>query len=109
MNLDYFQPEPDGLFNQPPLARASDPKTSHEAADKLIESGRHRKLLERVVDLVRRFPNCTTRELGTKSDLSEHDIGRRVGEAATMGLVIRGDPRECTVTRRNAATWRIVG
>ncbi len=61
-----------------PLARNTDPESSHEAADLLRESGELTRQEQLVADLVHRFPGRTGRELAAESGTDYHLIMRRV-------------------------------
>lgn len=109
MTLDYYKPEPDGLFNQPPLARTSDPKPSHAAAEKLVRSGKQRRQVDQVVEAVRLHPGLTYMELAALDDnsLGAQQFSKRIPDARNEGRIECVKTRECTVTKLNAATWRI--
>ena len=97
-----------------PMARATDPDTSHEAAER-----QRPKLSERraqVLGLVAEWPLLTSTELGRK--FYEHygdrlPIGvcastpnKRLPELEKMGFVERGvELRECTDTGYRCHTW----
>ncbi len=87
-----------------PLARHSDPDTSHEAAD-LIKPSLNR-LRAWAVSCVLATPGLTARELSERHCPGDPKrIDRRLGECERLGTVRRGEPRACTVGGRRAATW----
>ncbi len=66
-----------GLFNQPaPMARASDPSSSHIAAEKLRRSGAQARQVQLVADAVKRHPGLTSRELAVACEIDRHLLGR---------------------------------
>ena len=83
-----------------PMSRATDPSTSHEAAANHEASGKKRKHIEWVTDLVFRFPGCTPGELAERAidggfeGLDYIEIQRRISECPEIH---RGDKRRCTV------------
>ena len=95
-----------------PMARASDPATSHIAAAQHKE-----KLSERraqVLMLVEWFPGRTSGELSRK--MLERFPGlpmrtcaetphKRLPELEKMGMVIRGTPRDCADSGHLCETW----
>lgn len=102
---DNVSPGP--LFD---LARASDPPTSHAAADKLVSSGSHTRQVDLVVEAVGRHPGLTYSELADEPDaqLTVSQFSKRIPDAAKEKRIVSNESRECTVTGSEAATWRIV-
>ncbi len=71
-------------FNEP-LARNTDPITSHEAAvDASRFSGNNRS---KVLQLLYSFGALTDYELSDKTGLQQNSIGKRRGECSQAGLV----------------------
>ena len=100
--LTLFDTEP--ATDARPLARASDPATSHAAAREI--AGHVGALQEWAARCVRLAPGLTQRELGARfcpEDLRK--IGRRLAECARLGMLRRGPARKCTITGRMAETW----
>ena len=88
-----------------PLARATDPDTSHEAAEWIMQrlGGLHKWAYK----IVSKYPGGTSSEMSVAAgEVTNHRLSRRLGELEKMGLVVRGDARVCRVTGRKAATWR---
>ena len=74
----------------PPLARRSDPTSSHAAAEAMQASGKADSQREIVVDAVYRWPGKTSKELAAMPGaLERHQIARRLKEAETLGLIER--------------------
>ena len=74
------------------LARASDPPGSHEAAERVLETGTAARHEAQIVDLVRLFPGRDAQELASLSrlngyHLSNVQIHRRSGGLVKKGLV----------------------
>lgn len=91
-----------------PAARATDDLPSHLAADKHTASGKRQTNIQKVADLVRRMPGCTSWELAGFIDLGRdtyHEIARRMPDAVTAGAVRKGDCRPCGVTGNQSTTW----
>ncbi|WP_423820858.1 hypothetical protein V5738_10995 [Salinisphaera sp. SPP-AMP-43] len=89
-----------------PAARASDPGTSHDAAEHVTGKGtRHRQRLI-VAQAVAAHPGCTAKELAEYcEELDRYDVGRRLSECKTASDVIEGDARKCNLSGRSALTW----
>lgn len=86
-----------------PLARTTDPVTSHESVpDPETLAELHRWAAE----CVRLSPGRTQRELGAMyCPTDPRRIGRRLNEIEKMGTVKRGDKRLCRISGRPAQTW----
>jgi len=88
-----------------PICATADPETSHLAAKQVTESGRRKVQLERVLNLVKRYPLCTSAELAKFGKEDRHLVARRLPELTEGHLVSRRTPRLCTVGNRLATTW----
>lgn len=98
---------------QTPAARATDPETSHEAAESITASGERRRQQVRVLALIVASPGCTAGELAEVA--AEWDVGvdyfaiqRRVSELEPQ-FVRRGESRTCSVRRTKQTTIWPVG
>jgi hypothetical protein len=87
-----------------PIARATDPDTSHEAAEYVTDTGIRAAQCRRVADAVRRFPGRTSNELSDASGIDRYTIARRLPELEPAH-VTRGDARTCRISGRRALTW----
>lgn len=73
------------------LARRTDPETSHEAAERLVESGRHGSQKAVVYAALCEHPGITSKELALRANLDRHVVARRLpdlredGKAYTNG------------------------
>lgn len=89
-----------------PAARRHDPITSHLAGAEHTANGKRWAHLSRVLDEVRREPGRTYREIATHlPDLEPVEVMRRLADAASAGLAVRGNHRTCRVSGRAAMTW----
>lgn len=88
-----------------PIARATDPESSHRAADEVTASGRRAAQIAQVIDAVRHYPGRTSMELADLTGLDRYLLARRLPEAVTAGTVVKGAQRECRVSHRLALTW----
>jgi hypothetical protein len=92
-----------------PIARASDPKTSHEAAQAITESGKRDDQLRQVEALVIAHPGATSLELAKyTSTLDRYAIARRLPELEAGNKVHKGLPRNSEVSGqklKKAVTW----
>ena len=115
---------------QTPAARASDPSTSHAAADAMTRSGLRRHHQDIVTAAVHLSPGSTSAELaeycerhalriaqrafGAKMPraaqisaciLDRSQIARRLPEAETGETIRRGEARKCAIKGRKSLTW----
>jgi len=91
------------MENKDHLARANDPATSHLAADRLVASGQFKTDMERAVYYVEKYPGRTAQELSALAgDKESGRIRKRLNDAENRGLIIRGEPRECSVSGTHA-------
>lgn len=74
-----------------PRARATDPSSSHAAADELERSGRADRQLDQVQRLVRRYPGRTSKMLATMGRVDRYMVARRLSELERQGRVRRRD------------------
>lgn len=102
---------PDELEDAGPLfahtkARTSDPRTSHEAAERVEEfAGRQQRV---ILHVLKRLPNgATSDELAAGSlGLTKVQIARRMGELRARGLVEETGKTRPTPSGRQAIVWR---
>ena len=98
-----------------PIARQTDPVTSHEAAAEVTASGLRDTQAAAILAAVRAHPGQTSRELATvfpaADQIDRYVTGRRLPELEQLGLVVargrhrRDEARICRVSRRLAVTW----
>ena len=63
-----------------PIARNTDPETSHQAAKAITESGRRKSLAKAALECVQQYPGLTAGEVGDKTGLGYHKVWRRCSE-----------------------------
>ncbi len=89
-----------------PIARATDPETSHRAAAEVTRSGRRDAQAASVLEAVQIGPGFTSAELATAgAPFDRYVAARRLPELERLGKVRRGPARACRVTGRLALTW----
>jgi hypothetical protein len=87
-----------------PLARATDPPQSHEAADAIRPH--LADLQARTLEAIRAHPGHTSTELARLYGFADPRVfNRRASELHKAGLIVARNVRRCTVTGRNAAEW----
>ncbi len=92
-------------FN-PPLARTTDPETSHEAADRMKPlAGKDR--IEVLRQHVRRHLGLTDFELAAIMVRQQTSVGKRRGELRDAGLIEATDDRRPAPSGSGAIVWRI--
>jgi hypothetical protein len=89
-------------------ARSSDPQSSHEAAQRMNDSGKAKAHVEHVTDHVWKQPGLTSREIAElpDCDLDRWEVARRLSDAEKLGQVKKGPKRKCKVAGTLAVTWR---
>lgn len=102
---DLFDHHPLSRIVQTPIARTSDPISSHLAAKEITASGKRAHQQAQCAAAVRQFPGHTSFELAMLTDLDRYALGRRLSECETAGTVKRGETKYCDVTGRLAMTW----
>jgi hypothetical protein len=118
-NIRFFQDAPAAVTasenNQiqkalsAPIARKTDPKTSHLSAQAITESGRRQGQLQGVLALLRKYPRSTSLELYSKSAFADRYIcARRLPELERAGLAMKCGERLCNVGNRMATIWQAV-
>lgn len=88
-----------------PIARTTDPESSHEAAEEITNTGARLKQLQVVLEAVRERPGCTSLELSTRIRLDRYAVARRLPELEHAGFIRRGPIRLCSVGGRKGITW----
>lgn len=88
-----------------PIARPSDPATSHEAAQRITETGKRLTDADRCLDVVRHHPGLTAAEIGRDTLLGHIAAQRRLSDLKNAGAVRQGQARECSVNGTRMMTW----
>jgi hypothetical protein len=92
-----------------PLARDSDPISSHEAGDEVTESGRREAQMDRILIQLKAHPDSTSHELKKGlPGLNEVQICKRLNDLKWCGLAAKSGIRLCRVSKRRIQTWRAV-
>lgn len=98
---------------QTPIARASDPLSSHLAAEAITKSGARSDQQNKAAEAVKQFPGHTSHELAAltcgKRNVTDwrYALARRLPECETAGRVRKGPKRTCSVTGRKAHVWEV--
>lgn len=93
------------LLSSMPIARESDPETSHLAAEEVTTSGRRAVQQHAVLAAVMAHPGLTSRELAQAAGMDRYVVARRLPELEAAKRVRKGEARECRVSKRLAVTW----
>lgn len=90
-----------------PAARATDPRSSHDAADQHTASGKRAFQQCMAAAAVERHPGCTSLELSKKTGIDRYVLARRLPECVTAETVRKGPPRKCTASEKDveSITW----
>lgn len=98
--------EPD-LFDPRPLARGSDPETSHMAAARVIEFlGTHDAT---ILAVLRRSPftGFNSEQIADGCSLTQVQVARRMKHLADAGVVIRTGATTTQRSDRDATVWKL--
>lgn len=90
---------------QTPASRASDPNSSHEAADHITTTGIRAAQQKLATTAVEGYPGLTSLELGRRTGICRFTLARRLPECRTAGTVRQGQERRCSISGRTAVTW----
>lgn len=94
------------LFPVPRHSRRSDPRSSHEAGERMRASGALGDQKAQAAAAVRAWPGRTSQELAEAAGLDRYMLARRLPECEDRaGGVRRGEMRRCSITGRLAMTW----
>jgi len=91
-----------------PMARTSDPVTSHESAREIRSSGTLAEHEQAALAIVRLYPGRTGAELDQLAHATRRQISKRLAGLRAKGLVRRGEREEirsCDVTGSKCVTW----
>lgn len=86
-------------------ARASDPVTSHEAAERVTRSGKAGTHAATILEAIKDIPGRTSAELAVATGLDRHEAARRCADLKRDGKVRQGEPRKCGVNKTQGITW----
>lgn len=100
---------PPDLFDYAaPIARDSDPASSHVAAREHTASGARARQCDLILALVRAHPDRTAAELAAASggELDDVRCRKRLPDLRAAGRVVVSGQRRCEVAGRLMQTWR---
>ena len=103
-SMDLFGPRRP-MRVETPIARNTDPESSHLAALEITASGKREDQQHQTITAVRKYPGRTSQELAHLTGLDRYMLARRLPECVTAGAVKKGALIECTVTRKKAIAW----
>lgn len=92
----------------PPISRNTDPDSSHLAGEKVTKSGKRRRQMDILLDLVGRRPGMTATEMVDYCHLDRYQISRRLADLKNVGRIYQGATRRCHVRGSMMVTWHIV-
>ena len=111
MSLPLFTINSDYKVAYRPIARASDPSTSHISARQFTASGQLGEQMRETLDTLKHYI-ARTGETPTSAELAAGDTDARFRYArrladlrANGGYVQNGEPRICRATGKLALTW----
>jgi hypothetical protein len=105
--FDLYNPAPDPAPIWTPVARRTDPATSHQAAaHAAATAGTHRA---RALDALRHAGDrgLTDFELAAVTRLQQTSIGKRRGELVRLGLVVSTGTTRPAPSGSPAIVWRV--
>lgn len=89
-----------------PIARRSDPVTSHEAAKDITASGQRSAMIGLALDVLKRFPGRTAKELEREAGGEDGSIRKRLNDLRHDGRAVAVIvPPKCSITGRSAQRW----
>jgi hypothetical protein len=100
------------LFSKP-IARTTDPVSSHLAAKEIRDNGGHARQCDEVFESLREYVDLygtppTTRELSNGDEGVVRVYGKRLSDLEHAGRVRRAGMRSCRLGKRLATTWECV-
>jgi len=101
-----IHPTPKGTLFAEPLARTTDPSTSHEAAAAAKNTAATHGAI--VLLCITDKPGRTASEIAAITGLDRHAVNRRTADLERrLGLIRRGDPRKGTGERKELTWWPV--
>lgn len=88
-----------------PVARNTDPETSHAAGEAVTASGQRHAQRAQVLAGLREAPGVTSFELAEITGLDRYVVARRLPDCRTAGEAQVGIKRRCTISGKTAQTW----
>jgi predicted HTH transcriptional regulator len=100
---------PYGKFeNKEPLARSTDPSTSHAAAKAVTESGQRDSQKAKVLRALQNNPRMTSQELAGVGGFDRYMVARRLPDLERDGMVRKAGERACNVSGTPAVIWEAI-
>ena len=93
------------IFEPSRLARATDPDTSHAAAQAASVKGPNQRII--VWNTLNRLREATDYEIALAMGILRSSAGKRRQELVELGLVEATDKRRLTDTGSTAIVWRV--
>ena len=93
--VECHQPAPPEFIDAPPIARNTDPETSHLAAARITRSGDRAAHMALMLAAVIANPGRTSGELAFISGLERHEASRRLSDLHDKAKVYRQGKRKC--------------
>lgn len=90
-----------------PIARTSDPYTSHEGALRVTSSGKRQTAADKCLAVVLDRPGLTAGEIGDITQLGHIPAQRRLSDLKAAGQIVMGDRKKYRGS--NQSTWWPVG
>ena len=86
-----------------PIARPTDPETSHEAAESITDSGRRQSLAAQLLRVIKAQPGLTGGEISEVSGIERWAVTKRLSDLKNNGQAIQGPARPWH--GKNQVTW----
>ena len=90
-----------------PIARNTDPESSHIAAHEITYSWSRTTQQIEAFQLVAAYPGHTSRELAFFGESDRYQMARRLSDLEHAGLVTKGPIRKDETNLRMAVTWLV--
>jgi hypothetical protein len=108
LTLEPEQPRPLQVPKRLPLARSSDPVTSHQAVEQITRSGHRASLNQSVLAFLRSSGEAFTyRELAARiGETDAVSVMRRLNDLRRSGSVEKCGERNCSINGNLMTLWR---
>lgn len=106
--FDFFAAFDAKEITRSELARGTDPQTSHEAAEKLIQTGTASNQRNACLAVLQQEDGLTSAEVGQRLGggyNARYVAGRRLPDLEKLKLVKKGTIRVCQANQTKAVTW----
>lgn len=89
----------------PPIARKTDPNTSHQAAEAITKNGQRGSQCKDIFDAIQAKPGSIPGEIAAKIGLLSHEVTKRIHDLEVKGLVVPGTERRWAGSGKNQRSW----